>query len=81
MDSIKAEVPVSTNEKRMFTVTVKEPLNQLAPNGSGLAVQFEEAPQFSGRYVSLRLRADATMAEAEQLARDLNRLGVEIKLY
>ena len=69
--------------QRKFTATVKEPPNAATTTGYELAFYLEELdsnPSFGGRHLIIDLRPETTVEQADELARQLNRLGVSVSL-
>lgn len=67
---------------RNFVATVIEPANDKVPSGSGFGVELhfhEEIEGFSRDTLLMFLADDATMGDAESLARLLNSSVVKVK--
>lgn len=71
------------SKQRKFTATVKEPANHATATGYGFAIYLEDLdrnPSFSGHRLAIELQPETTVEQADELARQLNRLGVSATL-
>ncbi|QBR04352.1 hypothetical protein [Paraburkholderia pallida] len=71
------------SKQRKFTATVKEPPNRATATAYGFAIHLEDLesdPSFGTHRLVIELQPETTVEQADELARQLNRLGVSVTL-